>query len=122
MISSRAALVWAGLALVLAAACGSALPNPTSADATLAAKRWPETTTADLEHGRSLYVKKCAGCHALKTPDEVAPEQWADEVADMRSRKKVSVTDAEADAMVRYLWSVGTRLRERQVASKGTSR
>lgn len=107
---------WAALAF-LAAACGSALPSPTPTDVALASKRWPDASAHQLEQGRSLYARKCASCHALKTPEEVPPEQWSGEVADMRARKGVQLSDAEADAIVRYLWAVGTRLHDRPVAA-----
>ena len=56
--------------------------------------------------GRSLYVESCRGCHALKLPHEIPAEQWAHEVAEMRQKQAVELSDAEADAIVRYLWSL----------------
>lgn len=102
---------WLGL-VVLAAAlggCSAGLPAPTAADAARANQRFPSVTLERLALGRSLYVKSCAGCHSLKSPDEVPPTQWADEIAEMRQTHGVRLTDDEADAMAQYLWAVGSR-------------
>jgi mono/diheme cytochrome c family protein len=99
----RARLALIGLAI---AACSSALPQPAPEHAGRAAERWPGTTVADLDRGRSLYVASCRGCHALKLPHEIPAEQWAHEVAEMREKQAVKLSDAEADAIVRYLWSL----------------
>jgi hypothetical protein len=61
---------------------------------------------SDLERGRALYVERCRGCHALKLPHEVPAERWAQEVGEMREQQSVELTDAQADAIVRYLWSL----------------
>lgn len=105
---------WLVLVLLAAAhgGCAAGLPAPTSADVARASQRFPGANTERLTHGRTLYVKSCAGCHALKSPDEVAPTQWAHEIAEMREQHGVRLTDDEAAAMAQYLWAVGTRLRE----------
>jgi len=40
----------------------------------------------------------------------------------MRQRHGVSLTDREADLMVRYLWTVGSRMRNEQGGGKSASR
>jgi cytochrome c2 len=102
---------WLAFGLLMAA-CSSGLPAPTAADQAIAARRWPGASLGDLTHGRTLYVKKCAGCHALKSLDEVTPDQWEREISEMRDRRGVELADGEAQAMLRYLWSTGTRLTE----------
>lgn len=104
------------------AACAAGLPHPTSDDAARANERWPSATLGDLGRGRELYVRSCAGCHSLKAPDEVPPGQWESEVAEMRQRHGVALNDAEADAIVRYLWSVGSRLRAERGPKHGARR
>jgi len=102
-----------GLLLVLAmsSGCAAGLPHPGPEDASQASARWPGTTVAELGRGRELYVRTCAGCHALKSPDAVPPAQWEREVTEMRGRHGVSLSDDEADAIIRYLYGVGSRLR-----------
>lgn len=75
----------------------------------------------ELTQGRTLYVDRCASCHALKTPDALAADRWPAAIDKMRKLHGVKLTDGEADIMERYLWSVASRLeqegaRERQAA------
>jgi len=107
---SRSALVGA-LTLAAIGACAPALPHATGEDVRIARTRWPAVSARDLEAGRELYVRYCAGCHALKTPDAVEPERWSAEVARMRELEDVKMNDSDAELVVRYLVSVGTRLR-----------
>lgn len=100
------------LAAMVLAACGAGLPQPTAEDASRAKARWPAADLEELGRGRQLYVQKCAGCHALKSPADVPPGQWEREVAEMREEHDVELSDGEAVAIVQYLWSVGTRLRQ----------
>lgn len=98
---------WLVLAVVLAgalAACGgSPFPEPVAADTARATPLFPDVTLAELRQGRSLYLSRCGGCHALKRPQELPPEQWRVEVDEMRSKNGVKLSDAEAQAIVRYL-------------------
>lgn len=105
---------WLALALLAAAfaGCAASLPAPTSADVARASQRFPDASAERLAKGRSLYVQSCAGCHSLKSPAEVPPQQWAEEIAEMRQQHGVRLTDDEASAMAQYLWAVGSRLRE----------
>lgn len=92
------------LAATLLAACsGSALPEPTVADASRGGAHFPGLTLGELQQGRSLYVSRCGSCHALKRPAELPPEQWQEEVSEMRTKNGVKLSDAEAQAIVRYL-------------------
>ncbi|HYJ10945.1 MAG TPA: hypothetical protein VEX18_18110 [Polyangiaceae bacterium] len=88
----------------VAGACGgSPFPEPALTDTARAAPHFPGVTLAELKHGRSLYLSRCGGCHALKRPSELPPEQWRVEVDEMRSKNGVKLSDAEAQAIVRYL-------------------
>ncbi len=85
-------------------ACGSSgVPKPTAADANRGSAHFPDLTLSELNQGRSLYLSRCGSCHVLKRPAELAPEQWQVEVAEMRSKNGVKLSDVEAQAIVRYL-------------------
>jgi cytochrome c5 len=104
-----AAVLAAVLLSALAAACGkSAIPEPSSADAARGSARFPDLTLAELEHGRTLYVSRCGSCHVLKRPVELPPEKWSEEVEEMRAKNGVKLSDAEAQAIVRYLFVAAT--------------
>jgi len=86
------------------AACGSSpFPQPTGADARRGNAHFANLTLAELQQGRTLYVSRCGSCHALKPPAELQPEQWQAEVTEMREKNGVKLSDAEAQAIVRYL-------------------
>ena len=85
-------------------ACGSlVLPEPTVAQLTLAQAEEPALALQDLQRGRSLYIKRCASCHALRPPEERAPDAWADEVARMQREHGVRLAEDEKRDIVRYL-------------------
>lgn len=46
-----------------------------------------------LDRGRSLYLTRCGGCHALYEPAALLPAAWPDAVAVMRKRSQVSVEE-----------------------------
>jgi cytochrome c5 len=93
----------------LVAACGgTAIPEPSAADAKRGAAHFPDVTLAELEHGRSLYVSRCGACHVLKRPMELPAEQWPTEVSEMRTKNGVKLSDAEAQAISRYLFVAAT--------------
>ncbi len=95
--------------LALLAACGgSAVPEPTTADASRGSAHFPDLTLSELNQGRSLYLSRCGSCHALKRPAELAPEQWQVEVGEMRNKNGVKLSDVEAQAIVRYLTIAAT--------------
>ena len=87
----------------LAACGGSAVPEPTAADASRGSVHFPDLTLSELNQGRSLYLNRCGSCHALKRPAELPPEQWQVEVGEMRNKNGVKLSDVEAQAIVRYL-------------------
>jgi len=87
----------------LGACGGSPIPQPTAADASRGSAHFPDVTLSELSQGRTLYVNRCGNCHVLKRPVELPPEQWQAEVSDMRAKNGVKLSDAEAQAIVRYL-------------------
>lgn len=92
---------------VAAAACSSGIPRPTDADVTRARQTWPQTTRADLERGRELYVAHCSGCHPLHAPREYPPDAWRGFVDEMAPR--AMLRPDEADLVIRYLSAAARR-------------
>jgi len=85
----------------LLAGCAAAAPFPLPMDVGAAQAQWPGTTHGDLERGRTVYVRRCGGCHLLHGPDEIAAEKWPGVVGKMAPRAKLS--PAEGTDLVRYL-------------------
>jgi mono/diheme cytochrome c family protein len=100
----RLALVLA--AAGLAAACAAALRHSTPADVTLVSPKWPGTTVEDLERGRRLYVRRCAGCHTLILPSAHGPDEWPVLVDAMA--EKARLKPAEREDIVRFLTAVSS--------------
>ncbi len=92
-----AALRLVAVALLAGAvACAAGLRHPTEQDAQVAASQWPGTSLQDLERGRSLYVRRCSGCHTLYLPSAYAAEVWP-ELVDSMSRKARLSRSQQAD-------------------------
>lgn len=105
--------------LPIALGCATAIVQPTREDVSWASARWPETTLEELQQGRTIYVRKCAGCHHLHRPDEYPADRWRSLVDEMRKEAKVSAEEEEL--IVKYLSAASTRLRSppiREPASK----
>lgn len=83
--------------------CASPLAHPTSAEVVALRPIDPGVELADLEHGRELYVGKCASCHQLHEPSLFAPDAWPDKVHSMQREGRVHLNDADALDMIRYL-------------------
>lgn len=88
----RAALI----ALVLAGCQRPWVPVATQADANRA-----NVSVAELNHGRSLLVRHCSGCHQTPSPRDTIADAWPAEVEDMRERS--GLDPDEAAAVTRYL-------------------
>lgn len=93
------------LALVLlAAACASNIPKPTPVQLETAQVRWPEATFEELEEGRTLYVRRCSGCHNLHLPSEYTVEEWPRHLKEMGS-EYAKLEPAEEDLVLQYIIS-----------------
>jgi cytochrome c2 len=78
------------IALVGLAACASQkMLTPTEADATAAASKFPGTTLADLQEGKTLYEANCQKCHGLKNPQKFTETQLDQIVPSMAAKAKV---------------------------------
>ncbi|MBI3854361.1 MAG: hypothetical protein HY293_01585 [Planctomycetes bacterium] len=97
----RAALV---LTLGALAGCAAYLPLP---DPMMAGG--DEARLSDLRAGRQLYIDKCSGCHALKSVDRYDDATWTSEVHEMLAKKKVRLSDADRDQLLRYLTTANGR-------------
>ncbi|MBM3214453.1 cytochrome c [Candidatus Poribacteria bacterium] len=79
------------------AACAATLPSVTSE-----LSQRSGLSAESLRRGRSLYVAKCSGCHALYSPSHYASaEQWRASIAEMSVRSRLS--DDEPDVIAAYL-------------------
>ena len=79
---------WVVLALFAATGCvGLAHPDPT--DAERAQAHFPEASLATLEAGRSAYVARCSGCHALFLPQSHSAAEWPKRVEEMEREAKL---------------------------------
>lgn len=87
--------------LVVSMACAAALHHPSAPHVAAVAERWPETTLEDLKRGRSLYVRRCSGCHTLVLPETHSPADWPDYVDGMAA--KARLRGGEREDIVRFL-------------------
>jgi cytochrome c5 len=100
---------WSCAALLVACvtlACAAALRHATPEDVARLTPRWPGTTLEDLERGRRLYVRRCAGCHVLPLPATRAPEDWPRLVDEMAARARLGAE--ERSDVVRFLVAVAS--------------
>ena len=98
-----------GLVLLPLIGCAAALPHATEADAARVTSRYPDANVSQLEHGRALYVERCAGCHQLRDPASETPLAWPHLVAEMRDDHGVHLTRDEERGIDAYLVSVSSR-------------
>lgn len=84
--------VWALVALV-ACASGGPIPRATGRDVARAQLADPDASLASLEHGRGLYLARCASCHQPFAPDSRSLDEWHLEVAEMRARSGIDPTE-----------------------------
>jgi hypothetical protein len=86
------------LALAALTGCATYLPEP---DAQMAGG--DEGRLAELRAGRSLYVQKCSGCHALIPVDRFDDARWTAEVAEMVELSKVRLGAQDQAQLLGYL-------------------
>jgi cytochrome c5 len=94
-------------ALGLTLGCAAALPRPTAATAARAQGRWPDSSLAQLEEGRAVFVQRCSGCHALPLPDSRNEAQWKKVLDEMSADAKL--TASERVLVERFVLSARTR-------------
>ncbi|MBX7094139.1 MAG: hypothetical protein K1X56_05415 [Flavobacteriales bacterium] len=92
--------------MILAIACGAPKVATTTAemnqsDADRAAAKFPGTTLADLQKGKTIYEANCGKCHKLHAPNSRGEEGWKKIVPPMA--KKAKLDDASMDLTLKYL-------------------
>jgi len=100
-------IAFAALGLTLGAGCAASLPRPSTATAARAQGRWPDSTLAQLEQGRSVFVQRCSGCHALPLPDSRTEAEWKKVLDEMGAEAKLTAN--ERVLVERFVLSVRTR-------------
>ena len=83
-------IAWLVVVFALAGAlagCGGAPPVATAGDAARA-----NVQLADLEHGRTLMIAKCGGCHRAPMPADHSGRDWPRSLDEMTERAKLDVT------------------------------
>ena len=80
---------------VALAACATPIARPSTTDVARAARQRPQTTLAELEHGRSIYLARCGGCHRAYQPSHLTPAAWPAQVDEMAERAKLGFSDRE---------------------------
>jgi hypothetical protein len=89
-----------GLTLLLGiAGCQSPIPSVDPRSPPF--RDLPAPQIAELDAGRSAYIDKCSGCHALYRPDRGPAGQWTRWVDAMALRSKI--TGEERERILRYL-------------------
>ena len=83
------------VACAVLTACGfpksGPAPGPLAPNAASAAEqRWPGTTAAQLEQGRTLFVAKCNGCHDYPDLHAVPESRWPEVLKKMGENAKLS--------------------------------
>jgi len=94
-------------ASVLFIACASYKPlAPGAADATRAAEKFPGTTLADLEQGKSIFEQNCNKCHSLKKPFTKDEETIKSVLPKMAKRAKID--SRQEDLVLKYLLTMNS--------------
>ena len=103
------------LALATVAGAGASLiPEATPSLAERAARRWPDANLEQLELGRTLYIKRCSGCHNLHLPSEKAPDEWAGALDEMAMKARLD--EYQKTAVLRYLAAASALVRDVSLA------
>jgi len=87
--------------LALPWACAGLLPEPRAEDLVRSNPTYPGLQLLDLRQGRSLYMRNCAGCHALHAPSQLDRLQWERTMAKMQLKAKID--DGTRDNIMKYL-------------------
>src|SRR5579872_3234081 len=95
-------------AWMVTAACGCGFPKsgpapgPLSPEAVSAATaRWPETSEAQLQSGRDLFVAKCNQCHSYPDVTAIEDERWTEILS--RMGKKAELDEGQTEAVRRFV-------------------
>lgn len=84
------------------AGCAAYKPiTPLQGDAVRASQKFPGTTLADLQEGRSIFESSCSKCHSLKKPFKKSEEIVRSAMPRMAKRAKLD--SKQEDLVLKYL-------------------
>ena len=92
------------LGLAGLAGCATVIPEPTMEMA-----GGDAAALEALREGRSLYVNKCSGCHALIAPEVHSDVEWRDEVGEMLVKKKIRLAAGDREKLIGFLQAANGR-------------
>ncbi|MFZ4618921.1 MAG: hypothetical protein ACOYNS_00065 [Bacteroidota bacterium] len=81
--------------------CAVALPEPTEEDLRRFRQSDSTLTLQSISDARTMYVRKCSGCHSLYLPGSFKRDQWKEIVRVMGQRAKIGPSDESM--IMRYL-------------------
>lgn len=82
-------------------ACAPALPEPSLEN--VGNSELAESRLSLLRRGRTLTLRNCVGCHALRQPSSLPKDAWKATVERMRADHGVRLDEPDARAIVTYL-------------------
>jgi cytochrome c5 len=95
------------LALALVLPFGAACARRSPPLATVADARRGSVELAELQQGRDLLLRKCAGCHQTPMPDDHGAAEWPTMLTEMAERAKLDVR--QRGLIETYLVTMSTR-------------
>jgi hypothetical protein len=102
----------AAAAALLLSGCGGtgAFPAPTAKNVEYAQRNGQVTTLEALKLGRKLYIGRCSGCHSLKKPAFLSPQDWPEMVG--RMADNAHLTADQQRAVTQYIVSASAAVRD----------
>lgn len=77
---------------------------PSETQVTMALKRWPGTTPAELVEGNKIYTTQCNRCHDNFPVEKFTEKKWLHEIDDMAPKAQLS--PEEKTKLTKYLLSM----------------
>jgi cytochrome c5 len=88
-------------------ACAAYKPlAPSQTDAERATQKFPGTTLADLNQGKTIFEESCKKCHSLKKPFTKSEEEIRNVLPKMA--KKAKIDSQQEDLVLKYLLTMNT--------------
>ncbi len=81
--------------------CTPKISPPTETDVDYGRTFWSDCSLEKLTEARNLYIKKCGGCHALKSPQSLTEEKWRKILPAMTIKAKLN--PAQHDLLLNYI-------------------
>ncbi len=80
--------------LLLTTACMT-VPRLSASQLAWATAKWPTVNAEALEHGRTLYVSRCGGCHVAPDPAEIVAKRDEGTFQEMADRAHLTAEEQE---------------------------